>query len=155
MSYYTNNRQVIKSLKLNTGTAENPTYVDLCCASERTLNLSLDSQDFSVFCDALKRHVTTGADVNIATTLKLDADNAAMIALLGNVHDLIANGTIAQFNNLMIQFELLSGYSSSALTYTTYNALANLTIESIGGAAEDVTEVSATFTLNGTATAAV
>jgi hypothetical protein len=78
-----------------------------------------------------------------------------MIALLGNVHDLIENGTIAQFNNLMIQFELLSGYSSSALTYTTYNALANLTIESIGGAAEDVTEVSATFTLNGTATAAV
>ena len=55
MSYYTNNRQVIKSLKLNTGTAENPTYVDLCCASERTLNLSLDSQDFSVFCDALKK----------------------------------------------------------------------------------------------------
>lgn len=155
MSYYTNNRQVIKSLKLNTGTESSPTYTDLCCASERTLNLSLDSQDFSVFCDALKRHVTTGADVNIATTLKLDADNAAMIALLGNVHDLIANGTIAQFNNLMIQFELLSGYSSSALTYTTYNALANLTIESIGGAAEDVTEVSATFTLNGTATAAV
>lgn len=154
MSYYTNNRQVIKSLKLNTGTTQAPVYVDLCCASERTLNLSLDSQDFSVFCDALKRHVTTGADVNIATTLKLDADNSAMIALLGNVHDLIANGTIAQFNNLMIQFELLSGYTASALTYTTYNALANLTIESIGGAAEDVTEVSATFTLNGTATPA-
>ena len=154
MSYYTNNRQVIKSLKLNTGTAQNPSYTDLCCASERTLNLSLDSQDFSVFCDALKRHVTTGADVNIATTLKLDAGNAAMIALLGNVHSLIKDGTIAQFNNLMIQFELLSGYTSSTLTYTTYNAYANLTIESIGGAAEDVTEVSATFTLNGTATPA-
>ena len=122
---------------------------------ERTLNLSLDSQDFSVFCDALKRHVTTGADVQIATTLKLDAENTAMIALLDNVHDLIKDGTIAQFNNLMIQFELLSGYSSSTLTYTTYSALANLTIESIGGAAEDVTEVSATFTLNGTATATV
>lgn len=155
MSYYTNNRQVIKSLKLNTGTESTPTYVDLCCASERTLNLSLDSQDFSVFCDALKRHVTTGADVQIATTLKLDAENAAMIVLLGNVHDLIKDGTIAQFNNLMIQFELLSGYSSSTLTYTTYSALANLTIESIGGAAEDVTEVSATFTLNGTATTTV
>lgn len=154
MSYFTNNRQVIKSLKINTGTAAVPSYVDLCCASERTLNLSLDSQDFSVFCDALKRHVTTGADVQIETTIKLDAENTGVQTILGNVHTLLAAGTIAQFNNIMIQFELLSGYSTNTLTYTNYNAVANLTLESLGGAAEDVSEFTATFTLQGTATAA-
>jgi len=155
MSYFTNNRQVIKSLKINTGTASEPVYTDLCCASERTLNVELDSQDFSVFCDALKRHVTTGADVQIETTIKLDAENAGVMKLLGNVHDLIKDGTIAQFNNIMIQFELLSSVSSNELTYTTYNASANLTLDSIGGAAEDVSEFTATFTLNGTATTQV
>ena len=154
MSYFTNNRQLIKSLKVNTGTTAIPSYVDICCASERTINFNFDSQDFSVFCDALKRHVTTGADVQIETTIKLDAENTGVTTLLGDLHTLISTGTIAQFNNIMIQFELLSGYSTNTLTYTTYNAVANLTIESIGGAAEDVSEFAATFTLNGTATQA-
>lgn len=154
MSYYLNNRQAINRLAINTGTTAVPVYVDLCCASERTLNFDMDDQDFSVFCDALKRHVTTGADVSIETTLKLDADNAGIVAILGNVHTLIASGAIAQFNNIMIQFGLLSGYSTNTLTYTTYNAVANMTVESIGGAAEDVSEIAVTFRLNGTATAA-
>ena len=72
--YFVNNRQVINRLAINTNTAQSPTYTDLCCASERTINFDFDTQDFSVFCDALKRHVTTGADVQIATTLKLDAE---------------------------------------------------------------------------------
>ena len=153
MSYFTNNRQVIKKLAINTGTSGSPVYTDICSASERTINFNFDTQDFSVFCDALKRHVTTGADVQIETTIKLDADNAGIIALLGDVHTLIASGTIAQFNNIMIEFELLSGYTTGTLQYTTYDAVANLTIESLGGAAEDVSEFAATFTLNGTATA--
>lgn len=154
MSYFTNNRQLINRLAINTGTSGNPSYVDLCCASERTINFDMDEQDFSVFCDALKRHVTTGADVSIETTIKLDADNSGVIAILGNVHTLIASGAIAQFNGIMIQFGLLSGYSTNVLTYTTYNAVANMTVESLGGAAEDVSEISVTFRLNGTATAA-
>ena len=150
--YFVNNRQVINRLAVNTGTAQNPTYTDLCCASERTINFDFDTQDFSIFCDALKRHVTTGADVSIATTLKLDAENSGVLSVLGNIHSLIVNGTITQFVNVPIQFGLLSGYSGSTLTYTTYNANANVQIESLGGPAEDVSEIGITFTLNGTAT---
>ena len=151
--YFVNNRQVINSLQINTNTAQSPTYVDLCCASERTLNINLEETDFSVFCDALRRHVTTGADVQISTTIKLDASNSGVIKLLGDIHTLIASGTITQFTNVMIKFGLLSGYSTNTLTYTTYQATANVTIEALGGNAEDVSEVAVTFSLNGTATA--
>lgn len=154
MSYFTNNRQLIKSLKINTGTAQNPSYTEICCASERTINFDMDEQDFYVFCDALKRHVTTGADVSIDTTLKLDATNTGVIGILGNIHTLLASGAIAQFNNIMIQFDLLSGISDSVLTYTTYNATTNLIVDNLGGAAEDVSEIAASFKLNGAATAA-
>lgn len=154
MSYYTNNRQLINKLAINTGTSSAPVYTDLCSATERTINLDMDDQDFSVFCDALKRHVTTGANVSIETTIKVDAENAGIQNLLANVHSLIKDGTIAQFNNVMIQFGLLSGMTNSTLEYTTYNATANMSIESLGGAAEDVSEFALTFTLNGTATEA-
>ena len=150
--YFVNNRQVINSLQINTNTAQSPTYVDLCCASERTLNINLEETDFSVFCDALRRHVTTGANVQIATTIKLDASNAGVIKLLGDVHTLLSSGTITQFTNVMIKFGLLSGYTTNTLTYTTYLATANVTMESLGGNAEDVSEVAVTFSLNGTAT---
>lgn len=149
--YFVNNRQVINRLAINTNTAQSPTYTDLCCASERTINFDFDTQDFSVFCDALKRHVTTGADVQIATTLKLDAENTGVLKVLGNIHSLISSGTITQFTNVMIEFGLLSGYTSSTLTYTNYKANANVTIESLGGNAEDVSEIAITFALNGTA----
>lgn len=154
MSYYTNNRQLINKLAINTGTSSAPVYTDLCSATERTINLDMDDQDFSVFCDALKRHVTTGANVSIETTIKVDAENAGIQSLLANVHSLIKDGTIAQFNNVMIQFGLLSGMTNSTLEYTTYNATANMSVESLGGAAEDVSEFAVTFTLNGTATVA-
>ena len=151
--YFVNNRQVINRLAIDTSSSETPSYVDLCCATERTLNLDLEEQDFAVFCDALRRHVTTGADVQIATTLKLDVQNTGVIKLLGDIHTLIASGTITQFTNVMIKFGLLSGYSTNTLTYTTYQATANVTIEALGGSAEDVSEVAVTFSLNGTATA--
>lgn len=150
--YFVNNRQVINRLAIDTSNSDTPSYVDLCCATERTLNVELEEQDFAVFCDALRRHVTTGANVQIATTIKLDAENAGVIKILGDVHTLIASGTITQFNNKKIQFGLLSGYTSNTLEYTTYNAIANVQIEALGGSAEDVSEVAVTFTLNGTAT---
>lgn len=150
--YFVNNRQVINRLAIDTSSSDTPSYVDLCCATERTLNLDLEEQDFAVFCDALRRHVTTGANVQIATTIKLDAENTGVLKILGDVHTLIASGTITQFVNKKIQFGLLSGFSSNTLEYTTYNALANVQIEALGGSAEDVSEVAVTFTLNGTAT---
>lgn len=150
--YFVNNRQVINRLAIDTSNSDTPSYVDLCCATERTLNVELEEQDFAIFCDALRRHVTTGANVQIATTIKLDAENAGVIKILGDVHTLIASGTITQFNNKKIQFGLLSGYTSNTLEYTTYNAIANVQIEALGGSAEDVSEVAVTFTLNGTAT---
>ncbi len=150
--YFVNNRQLINRLAIDTSNTDTASYVDLCCASERTLNVDLQDQDFSVFCDALRRHVTTGADVKIATTLKLDAQNTGVQKILSHIHTLIASGTITQFNNVKIQFGLLSGYTTNTLTYTTYNAYANITIDSAGGPAEDVSEMGITFTLNGTAT---
>lgn len=150
--YFVNNRQVINRLAIDTSNNDTPSYVDLCCATERTLNLELEEQDFAVFCDALRRHVTTGANVQIATTIKLDAENTGVIKILGDVHTLIASGTITQFVNKKIQFGLLSGFTSNTLEYTTYNAIANVKIEALGGSAEDVSEVAVTFTLNGTAT---
>lgn len=150
--YFVNNRQVINRLAIDTSSNDTPSYVDLCCATERTLNVELEEQDFAVFCDALRRHVTTGANVQIATTIKLDAENTGVIKILGDVHTLIASGTITQFVNKKIQFGLLSGFTSNTLTYTTYNAIANVQIEALGGSAEDVSEVTVTFTLNGTAT---
>lgn len=150
--YFVNNRQVINRLAIDTSSSDTPSYVDLCCATERTLNVELEEQDFAVFCDALRRHVTTGANVQIATTIKLDAENTGVIKILGDVHTLIASGTITQFVNKKIQFGLLSGCTSNTLTYTTYNAIANVKMEALGGSAEDVSEVAVTFTLNGTAT---
>lgn len=150
--YFVNNRQVINRLAIDTSSNDTPSYVDLCSATERTLNVELEEQDFAVFCDALRRHVTTGANVQIATTIKLDAENTGVIKILGDVHTLIASGTITQFVNKKIQFGLLSGFTSNTLTYTTYNAIANVQIEALGGSAEDVSEVAVTFTLNGTAT---
>lgn len=150
--YFVNNRQVINRLAIDTSNDSTPSYVDLCCATERTLNVNIEEQDFAVFCDALRRHVTTGADVQISTTIKIDAQNTGVIKILGDVHTLIASGTITQFNNKKIQFGLLSGFTSNTLEYTTYNAIANMQMEALGGSAEDVSEVAVTFTLNGTAT---
>lgn len=150
--YFVNNRQLINKLEVNTGTELSPSYADMCCATERTLNINLEEQDFDVFCDALRRHVTTGADVQIATTIKIDAQNSAVQKFLGDVHTLLASGTINQFTNVMIKFGLLSGISDSVLTYTNYKATANVTMEALGGNAEDVSEVAITFSLNGKAT---
>lgn len=149
---FINNRQLIKDLGLNTSSTETPTFTNLCCASEIGINTDIETQDFYVFCDALQRHLTTGLNIILNTTVKVDVENAGVIALLAKVHTAIKDGTVTQFNNVPIKFSVLSGYSNGAFEYTTYQANANMTISDLGGAAEDVSEVPVEFQLNGTAT---
>ena len=83
--FYTNNRQVIKDLKINTGTSATPTWASLCCASEITLNLETDSEDFYVWCDAIQRHLPTGINAEVSTTLKVDAQSEGIKEILERV----------------------------------------------------------------------
>lgn len=153
MNWFLNNRQVIRSLAINTGTTSVPVYTNLCVASEIGIMTDLETQDFYVFCDALKRYLTTGADVGFSAIIKIDIQNAGVQELLSKVHTLISTGAISQFSNVMIQFELLTGVSSDTLTYEQYDATANLTISDLGGPAEDASEFSIELKLNGPATA--
>jgi len=149
---FINNRQLIKDLGINTSSTSTPTYTNACCASEIGLNTDVETQDFYVFCDAIQRHLTTGLNIVLNTTIKVDVENAGILALLAKVHTAIKDGTVTQFNNVQIQFSVLSGYSNGAFEYTTYSANANITISDLGGAAEDVSEFAVEFQLNGTAT---
>lgn len=149
---FINNRQLIKDLGINTSSSSTPTYTNVCCASEIGLNTDVETQDFYVFCDAIQRHLTTGLNVVLNTTIKVDVENAGVLALLLKVHTAIKDGTVTQFNNVQIQFAVLSGYTGGAFEYTTYSANANITISDLGGAAEDVSEFAVEFQLNGTAT---
>ena len=149
---FINNRQLIKDLGINTSSSSTPTYSNVCCASEIGLNTDVETQDFYVFCDAIQRHLTTGLNIVLNTTIKVDVENAGVLALLAKVHTAIKDGTVTQFNNVQIQFSVLSGYSNGAFEYTTYTANANMTISDLGGPAEDVSEFAVEFQLNGTAT---
>lgn len=151
---FINNRQLIKDLGINTSSTSTPAYTNMCCASEIGLNTDVETQDFYVFCDAIQRHLTTGLNIVLNTTIKVDVENAGVLALLAKVHTAIKDGTVTQFNNVQIQFSVLSGYSNGAFEYTTYTANANITISDLGGAAEDVSEFAVEFQLNGTATVA-
>lgn len=84
-------------------------------------------------------------------TVKLDINNTAIQSVLGKVHTLLEQGTISQFNNLQVQFDLLTGVNNAVLEYTSYQANVKLTLESLGGAAEDEGEFAFTMTINGTA----
>lgn len=152
---FINNRQFIKDLGINTSATSTPSYSNLCVASEIGLNTDVETQDFYVFCDAIQRHLTTGLNVVLNTTIKVDVENAGVIELLDKVHSAITNGTVTQFNNVEIQFSVLSGYSNGVFEYTQYEANANITISDLGGAAEDVSEFSVEFQLNGKATPTV
>lgn len=150
---YIPNRDLIKNLKWNTGTSANPTYTNVCTTSEIGIDIDLETKDWYVCCDALQRRLVTGGSVTLSGTIKLDVDNAAEMDMLGTIHTMIASGTIAQFNNKSIKFDLLSSYSSDTLTYTTYTADVNVSFSDLGGAAEDEAEFSFEMTLIGTATA--
>lgn len=149
---FINNRQLIKDLGINTSASSTPEYSNLCCSSEIGLNTDLTTQNFFTFCDAIQKHLTTGINIVLNSTVKVDVENAGVIALLNKVHTAITSGTVTQFNNVEIQFSVLSGYSNGVFEYTQYTANANMTMSNIGGAAEDVGEFSVEFQLNGTAT---
>ena len=151
--FYVTNRDVIKNLALNTSTTSSPAYTKFCTTSELTLNQEFEEKDWYVFCDAIQRSIITGVAMTLEGTVKIDINNSAIQNVLGKVHTLLTAGTISQFNNLQVQFDLLTGVNNAVLEYTTYTANVKLTLESLGGSAEDEGEFAFTMTLNGTATA--
>ena len=72
MEFYVTNRDVIKNLKINTGTSNAPTYTALCTTSELTLNQDFEEKDWYVFCDAIQRSIITGASMSLEGTVKID-----------------------------------------------------------------------------------
>lgn len=152
MNYFINNREFIKNLAINTGTTETPVFTTICTTSEINIDVDLETKDFYVFCDALQRRITTGAAMGLSGTLKIDVNNAGVTGLLANIHTLIANGEIAQFNNQLIKFDLLTGIKNGVLEYTTYQVPTNLTLSDLGGAAEDEGEFSFEMPFNGKGT---
>ena len=150
--FYVTNRDVIKNLALNTGTTAEPTFTKMCTTSELTLNQDFEEKDWYVFCDALQRSIITGVAMTLEGTVKIDINNVAIQNVLGKVHTLLEEGEISQFNNLQVQFDLLTGVSGAVLEYTTYTVNTKLTLESLGGSAEDEGEFSFTMTINGKGT---
>ena len=149
MEWYVNNREVIKNLSLNTGTTETPVFTSMCTTSEVGLTTDFEQQDWYVFCDAIQRSLITGVAMSIETTVKIDMNNTAITGILGNIHALIKNGSVAQFNNQLVQFELLTGVEQNALTYTKYIVPVVLNFSDLGGAAEDSGEFTLTIVING------
>ena len=149
MEWYVNNREIIKNLSLNTGTSETPVFTSMCTTSEVGLTTDFEQQDWYVFCDAIQRSLITGVAMSIETTVKIDMNNTAITGILGNIHALIKNGSVAQFNNQLVQFELLTGVEQNALTYTKYKVPAVLNFSDLGGAAEDSGEFTLTIVING------
>ena len=152
MNWFINNREVIKNFAFNTGTTENPSFDEMCTATEMALNTEFDEQTFYTFCDAIQRSIKTGVALSIEGTIKMDLNNNATAAILDDIHTLIASGEIAQFNNKLIQFDLLTGKNGSVLEYTTYQVPVNYSLDPIGGAAEDVAEFAITVNFNGKGT---
>lgn len=155
MEWYISNRELIKNLAINTGTNDTPVFSKICTTSEVGVETELEEKDFYVFCDALQRKLITGASVTLTGTLKLDVNNTGDLAFLDKVHTLIADGEVAQFSNILIQFDLLSGVENSVLEYTSYQAQVSLNLSDLGGAAEDEAEFSFEMQLIGKATEVV
>lgn len=152
MEWYVNNREIIKNLSLNTGTSSTPVYTPMCTTSEATVNTDAEQKDFYVFCDAIQRSIITGMALSIDTTVKLDINNSAIQSVLGNVHTLIETGEVAQFNNQLVQFELLEDVTGGVLTYSKYQVPVTLNISDLGGSAEDEGEFSLEIIINGKGT---
>ena len=152
MNWFINNREVIRNFAFNTGTNENPSFTSMCTATELSLNQEFDEQTFYVFCDAIQRSIKTGVALSLEGTIKLDMNNDAIISILDDIHTIIANGEIAQYNNKLIQFDLLTGVSDGVLEYTTYQVPVNYSLDPVGGAAEDVAEFAITVNFNGKGT---
>lgn len=148
-NFFINNRELIKNLALNTGTSSSPTFTEMCTTSEVTVNTEFEEKTFYVFCDAIQRAILTGVAMGLDTTVKIDMNNTAIQSVLSNIKTLISTGSIAQFNNQLIQFELLTNVNAGVLEYTKFQVPANLKISDLGGAAEDEGEFSLEITFNG------
>lgn len=148
-NFFINNRELIKNLALNTATSDSPTFTTMCTTSEVTINTEFEEKTFYVFCDAVQRAVLTGVAMGLEATVKIDMNNTAIQNVLGDLSTMISTGTIAQFNNQLIQFELLTGISTGTLEYTKFQVPANLKLSDLGGAAEDEGEFSLEITFNG------
>lgn len=146
---FVNNREVVKNLGLNTGTSSSPKFTSMCTTSEVTLTTDFEKQDFFVWCDALKRSIITGAAVAIDTVVKIDMNNLAIQKTLGDIHALIKDGSVAQFNNQLVQFELIESVEEGVLTYKKYQVPVCLEFSDLGGAAEDSGEYSLTINIIG------
>lgn len=152
MEFYLNNRQFIKGLAVNTGTTQNPTFTTMCTASELTFNTEFEEKTFYVFCDAIQRALKTGVAMSIEGTVKIDINNTAIQALLGDIHTMIATGEIAQFSNQLMQFDLLTGISGGVLEYTTYRVPVSFSLSDLGGNAEDEADFGITINIIGKGT---
>lgn len=148
-NFFINNRELIKNLALNTATSDSPTFTTMCTTSEVTINTEFEEKTFYVFCDAVQRAVLTGVAMGLEATVKIDMNNTAIQNVLGDLSTMISTGDIAQFNNQLIQFELLTGISTGTLEYTKFQVPANLKLSDLGGAAEDEGEFSLEITFNG------
>lgn len=149
LNWFLNNREVIKNLAINTGTSQSPTFTALCTTSEVGLTTDFEEKDFYVFCDAIKRSIITGAKMSIDATVKIDINNTAIESILGNIHTLIENGTVAQFNNVLVQFELLEKVETNVLTYVKYQVPVVMKFSDLGGASEDEGEFALEMVING------
>lgn len=152
--YFTNNRQLIKDLKINTGSTGTPTWSSLCCASEMTLNMDVNSDDFYVWCDAVQRHIQSGMALTLETTLKVDAENEGIQSILTKIQTAMTSGSLVTLDNVQIKFDVLKSYATNTLTYETYAATAMMVVEALGGSAEDSAEIGVTFNINGPLTTA-
>lgn len=152
MNYFINNREFIKNLAVNTGTSQNPTFTTMCTASELTFNTEFEEKTFYVFCDAIQRALKTGVALTIEGTIKIDMNNTAIVSLLGDIHTLLADGEIAQFNNQLMQFDLLTGITGGVLEYTTYQVPVSFSLSDLGGAAEDEGDFGITINIIGKGT---
>ena len=152
MAFFITNRDLIKNFSINTGTSGSPTYTPICTTSELTLNTEFNEKTWYDFCSAIQNSIITGASVSLEGTVKIDINNTAIVNLLGKVETLITAGTISQFNNQMIKFKLLTGVNNSVLEYSNYTCNANITLESLGGSAEDEGEFAITVKIIGTGT---
>lgn len=152
MNWFVNNREVIKNLSINTGTSSTKEFTSLCTTSEVGLTTDLEEKDFYVFCDAIKRSLITGAKLSIDCTVKIDMNNSAIVSVLGNIHSLIKDGEVAQFNNILVQFELLEKVTDSVLTYKKYEVPVVMKFSDLGGASEDEGEFALEMAINGKGT---
>ena len=152
MNFYVPNRDVIKNLKLNTGTSAVPVYTNMCTTSELSINYDFQKKTWFDFCNSLQKSIITGVATTIEGTAKIDINNTAIQNVLGKVHTLLTSGTISQFNNVEVKFDLLTSVNNAVLEYTTYECNVNLSLESLGGAAEDEGEFSFTMEIIGSST---